>query len=94
MRQSSDCRVTTDERSLRTNTALDTKLSLRAFVQFSNVSDYAAANVRLRYNLREGNDLWLVYDEGLNLNRDRFDPVLPRTNARTVALKYTHAFVW
>jgi hypothetical protein len=80
--------------SLRANTAVNTKVSLRAFVQFSNVSDYAAANVRLRYNIREGNDLWLVYNEGLNTRRDRFDPTLPITDNRTVALKYTHTFVW
>ncbi len=80
--------------SLRANTAVNTKVSLRAFFQFSNVSEYAAANVRLRYNIREGNDFWLVYNEGLNTNRERLDPALPLTDNRTVVLKYTHTLVW
>ncbi len=79
---------------LRVNSALDTKLSVNAFLQFSNVADAAAANVRVRYNFGEGHDLWFVYNEGLNLNRDRADPVLPRTDSRAVVLKYTHTFVW
>jgi hypothetical protein len=70
--------------------AVDTKLSVNAFWQFSSVADFAAANVRVRYNFREGNDLWLVYNEGMNLDRDRSDPMLPRTDNRTLLLKYTH----
>jgi hypothetical protein len=73
---------------------VNTKVSLRAFIQYSNVSEYAAANVRLRYNIREGNDLWLVFNEGLNTNRDSQEPALPLTDNRTVAVKYTHTFVW
>jgi len=72
--------------------AVNAKLSVNAFCQFSSVADFAAANVRLRYNFREGNDLWIVYNEGLNLDRDRMDPVLLRTDNRTVLLKYTHTF--
>ena len=73
-----------------TQLAVNTKLSFNAFWQFSSVADFAAANVRVRYNFREGNDLWLVYNEGLNLDRDRADPMLPRTDNRTLLLKYTH----
>ena len=70
--------------------AVNNKLSMNAFCQFSSEADFAAANVRIRYNIREGNDLWLVYNEGMNLDRDRVDPMLPRTDNRTVLLKYTH----
>ena len=73
-----------------TEVAVNTKLSVNAFWQFSSVADFAAANVRVRYNFREGNDLWLVYNEGLNLDRDRLDPMLPRTDNRTLLLKYTY----
>ncbi len=79
---------------LRVGTAVNTKFAVNAFIQYSNVSDMAAANVRLRYNFREGNDLWLVYNEGFNLDRDRADPVLPLTDDRTVLLKYTYTFLW
>ncbi|UCC82618.1 MAG: carbohydrate binding family 9 domain-containing protein [Gemmatimonadota bacterium] len=79
---------------LRIGSALDTKLSMNAFIQYSNVGDQAAANVRFRYNFAEGNDLWLVYNEGVNLNRDRVDPALPITDNRTVLIKYTYTFAW
>jgi hypothetical protein len=79
---------------LRVGTALNTKFAVNAFIQYSNVSDMAATNVRLRYNFREGNDLWLVYNEGFNLDRDRTDPALPLTDNRTLLLKYTYTFLW
>lgn len=78
---------------LRSRVSLNTRLSVNAFVQFSNTADYGAANVRFRYNFREGNDLWLVYNHGINLDRQRTDPSLPLTNDRTVMVKYTHTFV-
>ena len=50
--------------------------------------------MRFRYNLREGNDLWIVFNEGLNTDLDRFPdrPRLPRMNDRTLLLKYSHTF--
>ncbi|MEE9464190.1 MAG: hypothetical protein V3W14_01280 [Candidatus Neomarinimicrobiota bacterium] len=51
-----------------------------------------SANVRFRYNFREGNDLWIVYDEGMNTNRHRLTPMLPFTNIRTILVKYTYTF--
>ena len=77
---------------LRIQAALNTKLSLNAFVQLSNTADYAAANVRIRYNFREGSDLWLVYNEGMNLDRYRSSPPLPLSDTRTLMLKYTYTF--
>jgi hypothetical protein len=48
--------------------------------------------VRFRYNFGEGNDLWIVYNEGFNLDRERTVPVLPWTDARSVLIKYTCTF--
>ncbi len=79
---------------LRIGTAINTKFSVNAFVQTSNVSDFAAANVRIRYNFREGNDLWIVYNEGWNLDRNIGSPRLPATDNRTVLIKYTYTFAW
>ena len=72
--------------------ALNTSVSAHAFVQYNNVADAVAANVRFRYNFREGNDLWIVYNQGLNTNRHRHDPVLPLTDSRTILVKYTYTF--
>jgi hypothetical protein len=41
-----------------------------ALVQLNSVDDRLGVNLRLRYNFREGGDLWLVYDEGFNADRD------------------------
>ena len=71
-----------------------------AFSGIYDAPDVASAarrfttNARLRYNFREGQDLWLVWNEGLNLDRDVLGaPRLPRTNARTLTMKYTHTLV-
>lgn len=77
---------------LRIRTALNTKLSTNAFIQFNSAANIAAANVRFRYNFRDGNDFWIVFNQGLNTERNRFELPLPRTNARTLMVKYTHTF--
>ena len=79
---------------VRIGTALNTKLSTNAFIQFSSAAHTLSANVRFRYNFREGNDLWIVYNEGLNTDRYRTTPTLPFTDARTVLVKYTYTFIW
>lgn len=77
---------------LRIGTALNTKLSTNAFLQLNSAAQGVFANVRFRYNFREGCDLWVVYNEGLNTDRDRITPTLPPTDNRTVLIKYTYTF--
>ncbi len=77
---------------LRAQVGFNTRASVSAFVQYNSAADLVSANVRFRYNFREGQDLWIVYNEGANTSRDRASPVLPFTDARTVLLKYTHTF--
>lgn len=77
---------------LRIGTALNTQISTTAFLQYNSERKAMSANVRFRYNIREGNDLWIVYNEGLNTDRYRVDPALLLTDNRTLLLKYTHTF--
>lgn len=77
---------------LRVRTALNTKLTTTAFVQFNSSIDLISSNIRFRYNFKDGNDFWIVYNEGSNTNLDRFDPRLPRLNTRVLMVKYTHTF--
>ncbi len=77
---------------LRIGTALNTKVSTNAFIQFNSATNSVSANVRFRYNFREGNDLWIVYNEGMNTDRHRLSPALPFTDTRTILLKYTYTF--
>ena len=74
---------------------LDTKFSISSFIQYNSTISTYLANIRLRYNPREGNDLFLVYNDDFNTNRDRDWPVFPRlplSNQRAVMLKYTYTF--
>ncbi len=77
---------------LRIGTALNTKVSTNAFIQFNSATNTVSANVRFRYNFREGNDLWIVYNEGMNTDRHRLTPTLPFTDTRTILVKYTYTF--
>ena len=49
---------------IRTQINFSSAMSISSFVQYNTGADLLSANVRFRYNVREGNDLWLVYNEG------------------------------
>jgi hypothetical protein len=69
-----------------------TKLSVSAFIQYSGVEDVVVANVRFRYNPREGNDFYIVYNHGVNTDRYRSFPHRPFTDNRAIMIKYTYTF--
>jgi hypothetical protein len=68
-----------------------TRLSASAFIQYNSAIHSVNSNFRLRYNPREGNDLYIVYNEGMNTDLDR-DTNIPRMADRTIMLKYTYTF--
>lgn len=87
-------RLNTHLPQLRIQAALNTRLSAAAFLQYNSIADVFNINTRLRYHVREGHDLWLVYNEGLNTARDnRFGLRLPVTENRALLFKYTYTFV-
>lgn len=63
-----------------------------SFIQYNTAVNKAFANVRFRYNPCEGNDFYIVYDEGLNTRVTRELPTLPFSSGRTLLLKYTYTF--
>jgi hypothetical protein len=77
---------------LRVRSALDARRSGNAFIQYNSTTGSLDVNVRLRYAMAEGTDLWLVYNEGLDTERDRelLREPSPRYLARTLILKYSH----
>ena len=77
---------------LRIGTALNAKVSTNAFLQYNSAFDAISANIRFRYNFREGNDLWIVYNSNMHVDRDHLRPRPPLTEAQTILLKYTHTF--
>ena len=92
---SRDSQVTTHLARLKVQVALDTRISMSAFTQYNTVSDLVGVNARFRYHFREGTDLWLVYNEGLNTVLDNgLDPRKFRSAGRTFMIKYSHALIW
>ncbi len=77
---------------LKVSASLNVKLSVNAFVQLNSLSKITAVNFRLRYNPKDGNDLYLVYNETLN-HEGRIDPLLPYSDARALIVKYVHTFL-
>ena len=77
---------------LRLQATFTTAFSAAAFVQYNSAVGAVIANVRLRLNPQEGNDLYLVFNESFNTDRTRETPHLPPYNHRTVLLKYSYTF--
>jgi len=76
---------------VRLQLALDVHASLASFIQHDNADHSIGINTRLRYNFREGRDLWIVYNETLNTDRQElFLPRPPFTRLRALVVKYTH----
>ena len=71
---------------------LTTKTSLSAFIQYNTAVNRFVTNIRFRWNPREGNDFYIVYNEGLNTGLMREVPALPFSAGRTVLVKYTYTF--
>lgn len=67
-----------------------TKTSLGAFIQYNTAIDDIIANIRFRYNPREGVDFYLVYNEGLNTDPYSQVPKLPVSDTRTFMAKMTY----
>lgn len=79
---------------IRIQTAVDIHFSATALFQYSSTADCLGVNARLRYHFREGSDLWLVYNDDMNTDRDVLGgPRLPWSQARTIMVKYTYTLV-
>jgi hypothetical protein len=71
---------------------MNTKLSATIMAQYVNTEDDFVFNFRLRFNPREGNDFYIVYNEYRGLDTQHEIPVLPAYFNRTILLKYTYTF--
>lgn len=83
---------------MKVQTALNPRVSMTAFAQYNSVTRSTAVNARFRYHFREGTDLWVVYNEGLDHDVPAgADGALRgrgvRSTGRTLLVKYSHAFV-
>jgi len=78
---------------LKTEFTFTTKLSLLMFFQYSSSDHFGVNNIRFRYNPREGNDLYLVYNGNYNTHLYREYPTLPTIDRNTFTVKYTYTFI-
>jgi hypothetical protein len=83
---------------LNINAAASRALSAAALIQYNSAARGLFVNLRIRYNRREGNDLYLVYNENFNTDRD-FNPAhetlrLPFTSSRAILIKYSHTLIY
>lgn len=70
----------------------NTKLSISSFIQYNSLNHLYLGNIRLRYNPKEGNDLFIVYNSDLNAERSFYYPTLPVTNQSSLLIKYSYTF--
>jgi hypothetical protein len=68
-----------DVARLKILAAWNSRLSAQTFIQYSHDGHLAVGNLRLRYQFREGNDLYVMYNDQLNTDRAR---VLPESIVR------------
>jgi hypothetical protein len=78
---------------LKTIFMFNTKLTFTVFVQYSSAQNSVLTNLRFRYNSREGNDFYIVFNEGRNTFLNSETPPLQRIEGRSLMLKYTYTFV-
>jgi len=71
---------------------INTAFSFSGYLQYNTSVNEIMTNLRFRYNPREGNDLYLVFNDGRNTNLDREIPRLPVYSSRSFLLKYTYTF--
>jgi hypothetical protein len=71
-----------------------TKLTFTTYIQYNTFSHRIITNARFRYNPREGSDLYIVYNEGIDSSiRANFLTDHENEN-RTLLLKYTYTFAF
>ena len=87
-------RLTASVARVRLLYMFNTKFSVSAFSQYNSLANGIVSNLRIRYNPREGNDLYIVLNEVSNTDRNRLNPMLPFTDNRTILLKYTYTFTY
>ncbi|MCA1803573.1 MAG: carbohydrate binding family 9 domain-containing protein [Rhodothermaceae bacterium] len=79
---------------LSVNAAVNRALSAAGLIQYNSAARGVFVNLRIRYNRREGNDFYLVYNEGYNTERGRESVRLPFTSSRAILLKYSHTLIY
>jgi hypothetical protein len=79
---------------LRSTFMFTTKLTFTTYIQYNTFSHRIITNARFRYNPREGSDLYIVYNEGIDSSVKANFLTDHENENRTVLLKYTYTFAF
>ena len=77
---------------LRLVWSFNSKISTDLFTQISSLDEIASSNLRFRYNMREGTDLYVVFSDSMWTNRFQEGLWLPRSDSRSVVVKYSQTW--
>jgi hypothetical protein len=77
---------------LRVQATLGVKFTASALIQYNGADDAVSANLRFRFNPREGTEIYLVYNEGLNTDRLSRMPEPPLSSGRALYVKFNYTF--
>jgi hypothetical protein len=80
--------VTAQVARVRARTSFSASTSFAAFVQYNSLSDQVITNARLRFNPREGTDLYVVYNDARNTQPGAYTPVRNALDGRTLLIKF------
>ncbi len=78
---------------LRLNWAANLHLSGSMTGQYNSITDQLFSSARLRYNFKDGHDLYIVYNQGYNTNRGFDVPRNPYYSDQVFSLKYSYTFI-
>jgi Domain of unknown function (DUF5916)/Carbohydrate family 9 binding domain-like len=78
--------------AVNVNVTQSSKFSIKLLAQYDDGSDSFGGNLRLRYNPREGTDLYIVYNSTINTNRLEAKPNLPIIDQQAIVVKYSVTF--
>lgn len=80
--------------SAKFNYFFSSALSLKAFLQYDNLSETVGTNLRFRYNPDESTNLYIVFNQNINTERDKFNPEKPFVDNQTLIIKYSQTFIF
>ena len=68
------------------------KISIKLLSQYDELNHTVTSNLRFRYNPREGTDLYVVFNQGLNDRVTRLTPHLPVIDNQAIIIKFLRTF--
>ncbi|HET8962355.1 MAG TPA: DUF5916 domain-containing protein [Chitinophagales bacterium] len=72
---------------------LSSKISIKLFTQYDDISDKVSSNLRFRYNPVEGTDLYIVFNQDVNTELLAVAPELPLVNNQGITVKFVKTFI-